>query len=81
MLDCIKERNRYKLNGNTFAYKALRNKVTNLTEIAKMITYQRKIRSKNYIIWKLLKEFGINGGGKDDGNNFGIKYANDMNDK
>ena len=63
ILDCIKERKKCKLNGNTDAYKKLRNKVTNLIDVAKKKTYQSKIeegKSDPRTIWKLFKEFGIN---------------------
>ena len=59
----MKEQKKCKLNGNTDAYKKLRNKVTNLIEAAKKKTYQSKIeegKSDPRTIWKLFKEFGIN---------------------
>ena len=43
ILDVIKERNRYKLNGNIDAYRTLRNKVSALIAISKKETYQSKI--------------------------------------
>ena len=81
ILDCIKERNKYKLNGNTSLYKELRNKVTNLIEIARKKTYQSNIeegKSDPRTIWKLFKDFEINGRGKDNENSFGIKCENGM---
>ena len=75
----MKERKQCKLNGNTDAYKKLRNKVTNLTEIAKTKTYQSKIeegKSDPRTIWKLFKEFGINCKGNGCENNFSIKCDN-----
>ena len=81
ILDCIKERNKYKLNGNTSAYKELRNKVTKLIDIARKKTYQSKIedgKSDPRTIWKLFKEFGINGRVKDNENTFGIKCESGM---
>ena len=48
--------NKHKLNGNTDAYKALRNKVSALIDIAKKETYRNKIeegKSDLQIIWKL----------------------------
>ena len=59
ILDCMKERNKCKINGNITAYKELRNKVTNLINIAKKKTYQSKIeegRSDPRTIWKLFKD-------------------------
>ena len=50
------------LNGNTDAYKALRNKVSALIDIAKKETYRNKIeegKSDPQTIWKLFKEFGL----------------------
>ena len=43
ILDLMKERNKHKLNGNTGACKALRNKVSALIDIAKKETYRNKI--------------------------------------
>ena len=59
----------------------MRNKVTNLINIAKKKTYQSKIeegRSDPRTIWKLFKEFGIKSKGNDGENNFAIKSENDM---
>ena len=81
ILDCMKERNKCKINGNITAYKELQNKVTNLINIAKKKTYQSKIeegRSDPRTIWKLFKEFGIKSKGNDGENNFAIKSENDM---
>ena len=79
----MKERKKYKLNGNVHvdAYKKLRNKVTNLIEIAKHKTCQSKIeegKSDPRTIWKLFKEFGINCKGDGCESNFGIKCDNNM---
>ena len=63
ILDLIKERNRYKLNGNMDAYRTLRNKVSALIAISKKETYQSKIeegKSDPRKIWKIFKEFGMN---------------------
>ena len=64
ILDLMKERNKHKLNDNTDAYKALRNKVSALIDIAnlKKETYRNKIeegKSNPRTIWKLFKEFGL----------------------
>ena len=63
ILDLIKERNRYKLNGNMDAYRILRNKVSASIAISKKETYQSKIeegKSDPQTIWKIFKEFGMN---------------------
>ena len=62
ILDLMKERNKQKLNGNNDAYKALRNKVSALIDIAKKETYRNKIeegKSDPRTIWKLFREFGL----------------------
>ena len=51
------------MNGNTTAYKNLRNKVSALINIAKKETYRSKLeegKSDPRTIWKLSKEFGMN---------------------
>lgn len=63
IMDCMKERNKRKLNGNFEEYKSLRNKVSRLIEAAKQETYQSKIekgKSDPRSIWKLFKELGAN---------------------
>ena len=62
-MDLKKERRKCKLNGNTTVYKALRNKVSALINIAKKETYRSKIeggKSDPRTIWKLFNEFGMN---------------------
>ena len=54
ILDLMKERNKHKLNGNTDAYKALRNKVSALIDIAKKETYRNKIEWAS----RILEQFG-----------------------
>ena len=81
ILDCMKQRNKYKLNGNISEYKQMRNKVTDLTDIAKKKTYQTKIeegKSDPRTIWKLFKEFGLKGKGNDNENNFAIKCEDNI---
>ena len=81
ILDCIKERNKCKLNGNISAYKDLRNKVKILIETAKKKTYESKIeegKSDPRTIWKLFKEFGVKDKGNDGVQNFGLKCENDL---
>ena len=78
ILDCMKERNKYKINGNIEAYKVLRNKVSRLIENAKKETYQSKIaegQSDPRSIWKLFKELGANGKGSKDGSNINLKLG------
>ena len=63
ILDLMKELKKCKLTGNTTAYKALRNKVSALINIAKKETNRSKIeegKSDPRTIWKLFKEFGMN---------------------
>ena len=63
ILDAMKERDKYKINGNIEAYKTLRNRVSCLIECAKKETYQSKIEdghSDPKSIWKLFKELGAN---------------------
>ena len=59
MMDLMKERNKYKINGNMDDYRYLRNKVSKHIEMAKKNTYQSKIeegRSDPKTIWKIFKE-------------------------
>ena len=81
ILDCIKERNKFKLNGNISAYKDLRNKIKDLIETAKKKTYESKIeegKSDPRTIWKLFKEFGIKDKGNNGVENFCLKNENDL---
>ena len=59
----MKERDKYKLNGNIETYKSIRNKVSSLIEQAKQRTYQTKIeegKDDPKTVWKLFKELGAN---------------------
>ena len=81
ILDCMKDRNKCKLNGNTSLYQELRNKVTNMIKTAKTKTYQTKIeegKSDPRTIWKLFKDFGMKGKGNSGENNLGIKCENEL---
>ena len=87
ILDAMKERNKYKLNGNIEMYKVLRNKVSGLIEKSKKESYQSKIedgQTDPRTIWKLFKELGANQkGGNDDPNlniNVGDRVITDEND-
>ena len=74
----MKERNKYKINGNIEAYKVLWNKVSRLIENAKKRMYQSKIeegQSDPRSIWKLFKELGANGKGNKDGPNINLKLG------
>ena len=76
ILDLIKERNKYKLNGNTTDYKVLRNKVSELIKNAKKETYKSKIeegKSDPRNIWKIFKEFGMNSKGSENKSNVSLK--------
>ena len=76
ILDLIKERNKCKLNGNMDAYKALRNKVSALIDIAKKETYQSKIdegKNNPRTIWKLFKEFRMKNKEDENMSNFNIQ--------
>ena len=76
ILDCMKERDKYKLNGNIETYKIIRNKVSSLIEQAKKRTYQTKIeegKDDPKTIWKLFKELGANGKGSNSELNINIK--------
>ena len=74
----MKERNKYKINGNIEAYKDLRKKVSRLIENAKKETYQSKIEeglSDPRSIWKLFKELRANGKGSKDDPNINLKLG------
>ena len=76
ILDCMKKRDKYKLNGNIETYKIIRNKVSSLIEQAKKRTYQTKIeegKDDPKTIWKLFKELGANGKGSNSELNINIK--------
>ena len=81
ILDCMKQRNKNKLNGNISEYKQMRNKVTDLIGIAKKKTYQTKTeegKSDPRTIWKLFKAFGLKGKGNDNENKFAIKCEDNI---
>ena len=78
ILGCMKERNKYKINGNIEAYRVLRNNVSRLIANAKKETYQSKIeegQSDPRSIWKLFKELGASGKGSKDGPNINLKLG------
>ena len=75
ILDCMKERDKYKLNGNIETYKIIRNKVSSLIVQTKKRTYQTQIEEgKDYLnpIWKLFRELGGNGKGSHSESNINI---------
>ena len=87
ILDAMKERNKYRLNGNIEMYKVLRNKGSGLIVNSKKESYQFKIedgQTDPRTIWKLFKELGANRkGGNDDPNlniNVGDRVITDKND-
>ena len=72
----MKERDKYKLNGNIETYKITRNKVSSSIEQAKNRTYQTKIeegKDDPKPIWKLFKEPNANGKGSNSELNINIK--------
>ena len=78
ILDAMKERDKYKINGNIDEYKILRNRVSSLIERAKTETYQAKIedgQSDPKSIWKIFKEFGTNKKSRNDESNLNINLG------
>ena len=74
----MKERDKYKINGNIGEYKILRNRVSSLIERAKTETYQAKIeegQSDPKSIWKIFKELGTNKKGSNDESNLNINLG------
>ena len=61
IIDTIKERNKWKINGNQSKYVLLINKVSSMIRSAKHNMYKTKIEKGKYnprTIWKIFKEFG-----------------------
>ncbi|MCG8032729.1 MAG: hypothetical protein JAY75_14385 [Candidatus Thiodiazotropha taylori] len=61
ILDCIKERDKYKINDNMLEYRRLRNKVSTLIDNAKRNSYKCKIedgKDDPRSIWKLFRQLG-----------------------
>ena len=61
IIDCIKERNKCKINGNQRGYVFFRNKVSSMIKVAKNNMYKAKIekgKDDPRTIWKIFKEFG-----------------------
>ena len=76
ILDAMKERNKYKINGNIEMYKILRNTVSLLIEKSKKESYQTKIedgQTDAKTIWKLF--LGANRKGGNDGPNLNINVG------
>lgn len=72
ILDAMKERDNHKKHGNIEEYKALRNNIATLINLAKKSTYENKIETgKDYpkSIWKIFKEFGASSKHKNNSNN------------
>ena len=62
ILDCIKERDKCKVNGKMDEYRYLRNRVSTMIDTAKKDAYQTKLeegKDDPRSIWKLFKQFGI----------------------
>ena len=81
ILDCIKERDKCKLNGKMDEYRLLRNKVSSMIDTAKKEAYQTKVekgKDDPRSIWKLFKQFGMSKKGTTKVNNFEIKINNDI---
>ncbi len=76
ILDCMKERDKCKLNGNYDAYKFLRNKVSSMIQASKKETYTRKIengKDNPSTIWKIFKEYGASQKSRETGGILGVK--------
>ena len=61
IIDCIKERNKCKINGNQRSYVFFRNKVSSMIKSAKNDMYKAKIekgKDDPRTIWKIFKEYG-----------------------
>ena len=81
ILDCIKERDKCKVNGKMDEYRYLRNRVSTMIDTAKKDTYQTKLEEGKHdprSIWKLFKQFGIGKKGSSKVNNFEIKMDDDI---
>ena len=81
ILDCIKERDKCKLNGKMDEYRLFRNKVSTMIDTAKKEAYQLKVeegKDDPRSIWKLFKQFGMSKKGTTKVNNFEIKINNDI---
>ncbi|MCU7800226.1 MAG: hypothetical protein KZQ70_08805 [gamma proteobacterium symbiont of Lucinoma myriamae] len=76
IIDCIKARNKCKINGKTNEYKYLRNKVSSMIDLAKKEMYKVKIeegQNDPRSIWKLFRDFGASKKGGSHENILGIK--------
>ena len=81
ILECIKERDKCKLNGKIEEYRTLRNKVSAMINLAKKETYQTKVeegKDDPRSIWKLFKQLGMSKKGNAKVDNFEIKVSNDL---
>ena len=61
ILDLMKERDKYKINGKMDEYRIVRNKITTMINKAKNEMYQNKLgegQSDQKTIWKIFKQFG-----------------------
>ena len=81
ILDCIKERDKCKVNGKMDEYRYLRNRVSTMIDTAKKDTYQTQLeegKDDPRSIWKLFKKFGIGKKGSSKVNHFEIKMDDDI---
>ena len=81
ILECIKERDKCKLNGKIEEYRTLRNKVSAMINLAKKETYQTKVeegKDDPRSIWKVFKQLGMSKKGNAKVDNFEIKVNNDL---
>ena len=61
ILDCMKERDKFKINGKMDEYRTLRNKISSMIANAKNEMYQNKLeegQNDPRTIWKIFRQFG-----------------------
>lgn len=61
ILDCIKERDKFKINGKMDEYRTLRNNIPTMIANAKKKMYQNKLeegQNDPRTIWKIFRQFG-----------------------
>ena len=78
ILDLMKERDKYKINGKMNEYRLLRNKLTTMIDKAKKEMYQNKIeegQNDPKTIWKIFQQFGASSKKGSAENILGIKHG------
>ena len=78
ILDLMKERDNYKINGKMNEYRLLRNKLTTMIDKAKKEMYQNKIeegQNDPKTIWKIFQQFGASSKKGSAENILGIKHG------